>query len=199
MPGATPDGRPALKERAGVVEALVDGRQVVLLRGTDLPPADDDLEDAFVLYPSYTHQDPGRYAERDLAYYHRSTTKPDGGVPIRAIADVVSEYRVSTNVLSALAPHYVYTESGLRDKYDLTDGDDVRALVVRVSRLADPRLVEERPDYRGCRSWISLAASVTVDPMAATPVLDDAAFAQRRAAVEHVLSASVSSHSVYSE
>jgi hypothetical protein len=175
----------ALKERAGVVGALLDGRQTVLVRDPDLRPTDDDLDAPFALYPGYSHQDPERYHPQDRRYYHRSTTKPDGGVPLRAVCEPVADHRVPTDRLSALAPHYVYTEAGLREKYGLDDATETRVLLVRVHELADPRLIEERAAYRGCRSWISLAESV--DTAAAQPVLDDAAFAERRAAVAAAL------------
>ena len=175
-------GPPALKERAGVVAALLDGRQTVLVRAPDLPP--DGTDGPFALYPSFSHQDPERYGQADERYYHRSTTKPADGIPLREIAEVVAERSVPAGDLAALAPHYVYTPAGLREKYGLDDGDAARVLLVRVSALADPRVIAERPAYRGCRTWIALADEVTVDAGAATPVLDDAAFARRRAAIE---------------
>ncbi|QSW98146.1 DUF1802 family protein [Haloterrigena alkaliphila] len=174
---------PALKERAGVVNALLDGAQTVLVRHPTLDPG--TIDDRFVLYPAYSHQDPARYQSRYEEYYHRSSAKPDAGVPIRAVADVREEYTVSSDALEALARHYVYTPDGLRDKYD--PDDDLRVLLLRVSALASPPLVEERGSYRGCRAWIDLEADVEIDTAAATPVLDDATFAERRAAVRDAL------------
>jgi len=178
------DGVPALKERAGVVNALVDGVQTVLVRSPDLAPRGEDGR--FPLYPSYSHQRLDRYDPRHERYYHVSTTKPDAGVPIRATARVVEEFAVESADLEALAPHYVYSADGLRDKYDLgSGGDNVRLL--RVAALETPRLIEERGDYRGCRTWIELDESVGLGP--ATPVLDDAAFEERAAAVRAALGA----------
>lgn len=170
---------PALKERAGVVNALVDGAQTLLVGN---PRFDGDVPGTFALYPSYTHQKPSRYRDRYERYYREATTKPESGVPLRAVAAVVDEYAVEASALPRLAHHYVYTPDGLRDKYDLTDG--VRVVLLRVERLAEPRLVADRPAYRGCRSWIRLDG---VGAVTSTPVLDDAAFAERRAAVEAVL------------
>lgn len=178
----------ALKERAGVVSALGDGTQTVLVRRPDLPPRRDD--GVFALYPAYTHQRPGRYSPRYEHYYHSSRTKPDEGIPIRAVARVVTEYEVSEGAPGRLSPHYIYSEQGLREKYDL---GEARVLLVRVAVLDEPKLIEERPSYRGCRSWIELAEAVEfdldadVEGAAASPVLDDAAFAERRAAVEAAL------------
>lgn len=177
---------PALKERAGVVNALVDGRQTVLVRDPDLPPGDD--ADAFALYPSYTHQNPDRYGERDVQYYHESRAKPDAGIPLRAVATVADRHVVDAERVASLAPHYVYTASGLREKYGLDDGQQASVLVLRVRRLDEPTLVDERSAYRGCRSWIDLHEGVNVDPSASTPVLDDPTFAERAAAVRAALS-----------
>ncbi|MDG5775929.1 DUF1802 family protein [Haloarculaceae archaeon H-GB1-1] len=177
----------ALKERAGVVAALLDGRQTVLVRSSDLPPSTDDLADPFALYPSYSHQDPDRYGDRDLRYYHGSTTKPADGIPLRGVAEVEAVHHVETDRLASLTPYYVYTEAGLRDKYRLDDQAEARVLVVRTRELENPRLIEERGAYRGCRTWIDLADDVDVDPDDSTPILDDAEFAERRAAVENAL------------
>lgn len=177
----------ALKERAGVVAALADGTQTVLVRRPDLPPREAD--GWFALYPAYTHQHPGRYTPRFEHYYHSSRAKPDDGIPIRAVARVVSEYEVTSDATGRLSPHYVYSEEGLREKYDL---GEARVLLVRVASLDGPRLIEEYPSYRGCRTWIELTDDVDlhvepdadVEGEATSPVLDAAAFAERRAAVE---------------
>ncbi|ELY69972.1 DUF1802 family protein [Natrinema versiforme] len=174
---------PALKERAGVVNALIDGAQTVLVRHPTLDPG--TIDEQFALYPAYTHQEPARYQSKYEGYYHRASAKPDAGVPIRAVAEVRAEYAVSSDDLAPLARHYVYTPDGLRDKYDLED--DLRVLLLRVSELESPRLIEERGSYRGCRAWIELTDEVAVDPDAAAPVLDDATFAERRAAVRDAL------------
>ncbi|APX95735.1 DUF1802 family protein [Natronorubrum daqingense] len=180
---ATTDARPALKERAGVVNALLEGTQTVLVRHPTLDPG--TIDEPFVLYPSYSHQEPARYQSRYEGYYHRASTKPDAGVPIRAVAEVCEEHAVSSDDLEALARHYVYTPEGLRDKYD--PDDDLRVLVLRVSELESPRLIEEQGSYRGCRAWISLVEAVDVSLESATPVLDDATFSERTAAVRDAL------------
>lgn len=178
----------ALKERAGVVAALADGTQTVLVRRPDLSPTRDD--GVFALYPAYTHQRPGRYSPRYEGYFHSSRAKPDEGIPIRAVARVVMEYDVSADAPGRLSPHYVYSEQGLREKYDL---GEARVLLVRVALLDEPGLIQEQPRYRGCRSWIELAEDVDfgldadIEGAASSPVLDDAAFAERRAAVEAAL------------
>ncbi len=174
---------PALKERAGVVNALLDGKQTVLVRHPTLDPG--TIDERFALYPAYSHQDPGRYQSRYEGYYHRSSAKPDEGVPIRTVADIRAEYAVSSDDLESLARHYVYTPGGLQDKYD-PDGE-LRVLLLRVAELDSPAVIEERGSYRGCRAWIDLADDAPIDPDAATPVLDDAAFAERRAAVRDAL------------
>lgn len=182
-PESTTTAIPALKERAGVVSALIDGAQTVLVRHPTLDPG--EIDESFVLYPAYSHQEPARYQASYEDYYHRASAKPDAGVPIRAIADVREEYTVSSDDLGALARHYVYTPDGLRDKYG--PDDELRVLLLRVSELESSQLIEERGSYRGCRAWIELADEVGIDRESATPVLDNATFAERRAAVRDAL------------
>ncbi|WP_408959192.1 DUF1802 family protein [Natrinema sp. 74] len=183
MSDAIPTPAPALKERAGVVNALLDGEQTVLVRHPTLDPG--DLEGRFVLYPAYAHQEPARYQSRYEDYYHRASAKPEAGVPIRAVAEVREEFAVSSDDLEALSRHYVYTPAGLRDKYD--PDDELRVLLLRVSTLESPTIIEERGSYRGCRTWIELADAVELDLASTTPVLDDTAFAERRAALRDAL------------
>lgn len=183
----------ALKERAGVVAALADGTQTVLVRRPDLPPSGEDGR--FVLYPAYTHQRPERYSPRHEHYYHASRAKPEEGIPIRAVARVVAEYEVSADAAGLLAPYYVYSERGLREKYDL---GAARAVLLRVATLDEPQLIAERPAYRGCRSWIELDDEVDVDLDwdETCPVLNDADFAERRAAMKAALGKSASFQTV---
>ena len=189
MSDASSTATPALKERAGVVNALIDGAQAVLVRHPTLDP--DDLEGWFALYPAYSHQRPERYRDRFEDYYHRASAKPDAGIPIRAVAKVREEYAVSADELDALARHYVYTPEGLRDKYDPGRGEtgaedgngELRVLLLRVAELESPKLIAERDAYRGCRAWIELDEAVEIDFAAVTPVLDEPTFAERRAAI----------------
>jgi len=178
-------GTPALKERAGVVNALIDGTQTVLVRHPTLDPG--TIDGRFVLYPAYTHQKPERYQSRYETYYDRASTKPTDGIPIRAVAKLEAEYHVPTDRLDALARHYVYTPDGLREKYG-PEGE-LRVLLLRVRTLESPKLIPEDAAYRGCRAWITLSedAGVGSELESTTPVLDDVAFAERRAAVEHAL------------
>ena len=61
-------------------------------------------------------------------------------------------------------------------------------LVLRVHRLAEPLTVPVRDHYAGCTSWTPMS-DLPPDPReaASTPVLDDAAFAERRAALHAAL------------
>lgn len=178
---------PALKERAGVVAALADGRQTLLLRDPGLEPQGD--AGWFALYPAFSHQSPDRYSPEALDYYRGNAEKPADGIPVRAVARVADEWTVSASAVDALAEHYVYSPAGIREKYGVDDDerDEVRVLLLRVAELPAERVLAERPAYRGCRTWISLDGSVDVEADEAVPVLDDESFAARREAVETAL------------
>ncbi|MFC7198632.1 DUF1802 family protein [Halospeciosus flavus] len=177
---------PALKERAGVVAALADGRQTLLLRDPGLKP--QEYAGWFALYPAFSHQSPDRYSPEALDYYRENAEKPADGIPVRAVARVADEWTAPASVVEALAEHYVYSPAGIREKYGVEDErDEVRALLLRVAELPAERVLAERPAYRGCRTWISLDESVDLDPTEAVPVLDDESFAARREGVETAL------------
>ena len=49
-------------------------------------------------------------------------------------------------------------------------------LAVRAYRLAEPKTVQNDPNYAGCKSWVPLRSGHEVDDRGAVPVLADSAF-----------------------
>ena len=61
----------------------------------------------------------------------------------------------------------------------------VHVLTLRVYCLEEPRLLEVKPWYDGCVSWVELDQAV--HPEACQPVLSDTEFAKREAEIRAIL------------
>ncbi len=177
----------ALKEWAVTVQALAEGRQILLLRKGGIREAAREFrveEQAFLLYPTYEHQradllqPPYRAAlEATLA------DQPAAGtVRIGYWAEVTDACEtLDAADVAALAPQYIWTTDYAEERLRWRPKKPLSILLLRVYRLPAARTVPVLPSYGGCKSWLTLEQPVSLEGM--EPVLDDAAYAARRAAV----------------
>jgi hypothetical protein len=171
----------AFKEWAEVCEALVDGRQTILIRKGGIAESRgagcfEPKYSEFWLYPTWVHQAeqgvrPGvlpqpmaRRAPGDLAVSIR------GLVRIDTIAEVTSE-----RALGALAEFHVLTAETVSKRFHYRQ-PGVWVLGARVWRHDRGFRVNPTPEHAGCKTWVELdQAYPTVD---LTPAFADDAWAQ---------------------
>ncbi|MFN7133903.1 MAG: DUF1802 family protein [Myxococcales bacterium] len=184
----------AFKEWAAIVEALLDGRQLLVLRKGGI--AEDGGGFAvehrrFALLPTFFHQQAeGLVPEGRELLERAQQAAPRDGVRIAGLAEVCAAARVtSAEVLSALRPHHLYADGVLRERFERWREPGLVALLVRAYRLPAPVELPQDPAFTGCRSWATLPSPVPTD--GATPALDDARFDAARRALEAVLGAKV--------
>ncbi|MGH7362160.1 MAG: DUF1802 family protein [Candidatus Methylomirabilales bacterium] len=188
-----PENRMALKEWAVVVKALQEGRQIVLLRKGGIAEEGGEFRvdhPEFVFYPTYVHQQRehvrpefhGDFAAVDLAPWTVERIPLDTSAVVEEVVEAADQAR-----LHKLTGHHIWTPGYVDMRFHYRPGTPLYLMLLRVHRL--PRAVEvvETPEYRGCKSWVTLEAPVATS--GATPVLSDAAFAQRVAAVKAILKA----------
>jgi hypothetical protein len=181
----------ALKEWALTIRALAEGRQIVLLRKGGIREEAREFrveQSAFLLYPTYEHQRP------DLVQpaYHRdleavlASQPPAGTVEIGYWAEVTDAYEtLDAADVAALAPLTIWTTDYAEERLRWRPKKPLSIMLLRVYRLAAPRTLPVLPAYGGCKSWLTLDAAVDLTGL--TPVLDDAAYETRRAAVRAAL------------
>jgi hypothetical protein len=58
-------------------------------------------------------------------------------------------------------------------------------LLLRTYKLAQEQIIEYRPEYGGCKSWIDVAEPISLDGM--QPVLDDAEYTRRVAEIRAIV------------
>ena len=180
----------AFKEWAGVCDALVDGRQTLVVRKGGIsetagPGGFAPEYPEFWLYPTWVHQ-----AEQGLRAgggepprVHRMDR--DGSVPIRGLVcvDLVG-YVKREETLSALKEFHIFTaETVLRRFHYRRPG--FWALGARVWRCDPGFALVPTAQQAGCKTWVYLEEPLPTGGFA--PVFDDAEWAQRRDRLHAIL------------
>ena len=182
----------ALKEWAVTVQALADGDQIMMLRKGGIHEESKDfrvVHPEFLLYPTYLHQredllkDSHRPALRRLL---ADCPADDAAVPLThwARAEALLEIDDQGQV-DNLAPHHIWTDAYAQARLHWKPMAPLTVLLLRVYRLETPAAVPFLPEYGGCKSWVDIIPTIRLG--AARPVLDDARFAEKLAAVQTAL------------
>ena len=153
---------PAFKEWAAVVQALLEGEQIIDVRKGGIREDGRHFSvqaTRLWLYPTVEHQRPEllKPALR-AAGSTRRTTRPAGpGLPRQRWADVVGAATTSgprcsrrSTARSSGPREYVETRFAWKKR------DPLWVLALRVHRLIEPIAVPFREAYAGCTSWVEL-------------------------------------------
>lgn len=185
---------PAFKEWAVIVDALLEGEQILDVRKGGLREEGRHFglrATRCWLYPTYEHQRP----ELLKPAYQRSLDQvlagaPDPGViRIEGWADVVgAAVLTEPEHLAALDSKFIWTLDYAASRLAWKRRDPLWVLVLRVHRLAEPVEVPWREEYAGCTSWVDLDG-LPDDPaeLAGEPALSDVAFEGRLRGVRDAL------------
>jgi hypothetical protein len=167
----------ALKEWASVIGALENGRQIILMRKGGIAEETRHFQlqsNAFYLYPTYEHQRRELVKEQDrrriddsLEHWHPDNTT----VQLRTYAEAVEDIEVhDQKTLDLLREYHMWTDDFAAERLKWKRKDPLHILLLRVYKLKQPVEIEIRPEYLGCRSWISMDTRPVTSEM--TPVLD---------------------------
>ena len=179
----------ALKEWAVVCKALEEGRQVVLLRKGGILEYRQGFKvehDRFLLFPTYEHQAKDHlqpdYAERlDQVQRDQPLT---GTNRITSYAEAVEVREITDrNWLKMLAKYHIWSESYVSTRMDYNPMKPMSVILLRVFKLDRPIIIDNKPDWVGCRSWIPLDIDVL-----GRPIMDDLTFDKISSEVKGVLS-----------
>ncbi len=181
----------ALKEWAVAIEALGDGRQILLVRKGGIREETRHFRiqgEQFLLFPTYEHQAPellqAPYRD-DLARVLAAPRDPSR-VRIDTWAELTDQFEVSEPwQVEAVAQHYCWSLQYAEERLRWKPRHPLLVLAIRAYRLAEPRELDLRPEYGGCKSWLQLPTVPSLAGM--RPVLDDGAYAGRVAAVRAAL------------
>ncbi len=185
----------AFKEWAVSCEALLEGRQTLLIRKGGIREEQgvfrmNDTE--FFLFPTYEHQKASLLLPEWQSRLERLSAAPhDPATVVLSAYAVVETIAVAQNdaQVNALASEHIWNSEFVKMRFDYNPYDPLYLVLLRVYRLPEPLTIPMLPDYEGCKSWITLAESLST--AYAVPVLSEEAFVERRSAVLDVLKASI--------
>jgi hypothetical protein len=182
----------AFKEWSGVCDALIQGRQTVILRKGGISEGSGPGQFApehteFWLYPTWTHQ-----SQQGLRSLGEQTTdtratapNPDGSIPIRGFVRLdLFGYVKSEDDLAALRPfHCLENETILKRFHYRKPG--LWVLAARVWRQDPGFSVFPTREHAGCTTWVILEQRLPTAGL--TPVLDDTQWAQECHRIRSIL------------
>jgi hypothetical protein len=172
--------RHAFKEWAVIVDALMRGQQIIILRKGGLiegPGGFQVEQPEFLLFPTLFHQQRQAVLPEAQARFDEIAHLMPGPDEVRleCFARVEAWQRLETLAAAyALRGLHVWRDDVIAERFDWGHDKQIHVMALRVFRLAAPVELPMRESYAGCKSWIELAGDIaTVDAHA---VLDDAAF-----------------------
>jgi hypothetical protein len=186
----------AFKEWATVCDALLAGRQTIILRkggigegtaaGVFVPEHSE-----FWLYPTWVHQ--AEQGVREGVHGPTPTrTVPAGGlVPIRAFVQVDFLGHVDNEQsLPALEEHHILTAETVLKRFHYRK-PGLWVLGARVWRTEPGYSIPATREYLGCKTWVELEEPLTTS--GAPPVLDDVRWAETRCILQGILASAINS------
>ncbi|MEG4322236.1 MULTISPECIES: DUF1802 family protein [unclassified Microcoleus] len=172
----------ALKEWNVAVDALEIGRTIVLLRkgGIREQAGHFNVADKQVLlYPTFEHQQPD-LLKPDFASQVKTVESgwhPEN-IRIGSWAEITDAFLVAWEpAIKALFPYHVWNEKFVADRLKWKQNQPIYILLLRAYRLAEIAEIPYISEYGGCRSWIDLAAPISLEGSEA--VLSDREYATR--------------------
>ncbi len=162
----------SLKEWSTVIDALGRGEQILLIRKGGIADPTFGVEaERFYLFPTY---------------FHSGSDEAPRPVVVTHWAEVVKTWRVrELERLSALEPFTIMDRSNLHTRYRFRADQALHVLAVRAWRLPEPVTIALKPEYAGCRSWVSIDDEIDVE--GSVPALSESELARRIEEVASVL------------
>jgi hypothetical protein len=174
---------PAYKEWAAVVQALLEGEQILDVRKGGIREDGRHFSvqsTRLWLYPTLEHQRPELLKPAYARWVSPGSDGPTGpgDFVISGWADVVGAATTSDpDVLEALDGKVIWSRGYVETRFKWKKRDPLWILALRVHRLLEPIAVPYRDAYGGCTSWVEIDG--LPDDPASLPselVLSDVAF-----------------------
>jgi hypothetical protein len=184
--------RVAFKEWAVVVDALLRGEQIVIVRKGGLHEGRGGFQvehPEFLLFPTLFHQQreavlPAAQVRYDEIAPH---FPPSEILRVEGFARVIEWRRVSSlEDVQRLRGQHIWRDEIIAGRFDWGRDKHIHALAVKVFRLESALEWPMRPAYGGCKSWIDLDEEVNIGE--ARPALAETAFADKLKQFQKALS-----------
>ncbi len=172
----------AFKEWAVAVEALEAGETILLLRKGGIRETAKNFQINHTqvwLYPTYEHQKPHLLKPE---YADKVTIVESGWHPekvrIGSLANITQVISVpKPEQVNRLQPYHIWNEQMVNERFKWKPHQPLSILLLRVYRLWQPIFIPYHQSYGGCRSWIDLQESLSLEKLEA--VLNDNTYKQQ--------------------
>ncbi|GGG26222.1 DUF1802 family protein [Paenibacillus abyssi] len=182
----------ALKEWAVAIEALLEGKQIMLLRKGGIVEETRDFEllsPAFYLMPTFEHQKKGLLKPHFQGMLDDTLSGWDPGnlnVTLRAYGEVTEDIEIrDQETLDRLRDFHIWTDTFAEERLKWKRNKPLHLLLVRMYRLEQPTDIPIKPAYTGCKSWVKLEDELEMRTK--IPVLGDSEFNLRVAQIKVAL------------
>ncbi len=162
MPQPDADWNPiAFKEWQVVCEAIEAGEHCVILRKGGIAEGRVGfqwLHRRFFLFPTQFHEQ-GRMVCPAAGGGERRAASAweDGFVRLSLFAEAITTGRLTDwDDVCHLEPYHIWTRDCIRERFEWGEEPGISFAVIRVFRLVEPWILEDRRGFGGCRSWIDL-------------------------------------------
>ena len=180
----------AFKEWAVAVEALEQGKTIMLLRKGGIKEEGNRFKVAHnevLLYPTYEHQQPNllkaEYAplvNPVTSGWHPETVRVGSWAEITDILLVSDE-----SVVAELLPYHIWNEQFVSDRLKWKPRQPLYILLLRTYQLPQSQTIPYRAEYGGCRSWIDVVEPLSLEGM--VPVFTDTEYMEQAAQIRQIV------------
>ncbi|MBZ8181029.1 DUF1802 family protein [Oscillatoria salina] len=179
----------ALKEWASAVNALEQGKTIMLLRKGGIREVGNRFEvknRQVLLYPTYEHQKP-HLLKPDYAV--EVTPVASGWHPekvrIGSWAEITDILPISDAVtVEALLAYHIWKEEFVLSRYNWKPRQPLYILLLRTYKLPQSVTIDYRPEYGGCKSWIDLVEPISLANL--VPVIDENSYKQQVSEIREI-------------
>jgi hypothetical protein len=180
----------ALKEWTIAVNALEAGKTILLMRkgGIKEEKGRFQVQDRrILLYPTYEHQKPHLLKPEYAGQVNLvpSLWHPEN-VRIGSWAEITDIFTVTEEAaIAQLLPYHIWTEQLQSDRFNWKPRQPLYILLLRVYKLPNPLTIPYAQEYGGCKSWIELLQSVSLE--GSIPVLNETEYRDRVEAIRQIV------------
>jgi hypothetical protein len=183
----------ALKEWDIAIQALEMGETIMLLRKGGIREQGGKFKvdhDKILLYPTFEHQKPtllkpeyANLVQPVASGWHPETVK-------------ISSFAEITNILSwnnaqdeslinSLIKYHIWNQAFVRDRLQFKPDQPLYILLLRTYKLEKVYNIAYHPSYGGCRSWIDLKETISLENM--VPILTQENYDQQVSTIDQIL------------
>lgn len=156
----------ALKEWSIICKALEDGNQTILLRKGGILEYKKGFEirqKAFLLFPTLEHQAEEYLQSKYLQTYDlllrgnksEYIQNKANTVLVQARIEAIQEFH-DHEMLPKLEKYHIWNEKYVNMRMNYNPKKPMNALLLRIYKLPQPILIDVKPEWAGCKSWIDI-------------------------------------------